>query len=379
MSMKWLTGNSSTVERFRYVTIVSLCIALIFACAGCSLLPKEEQEEQLPAISPPKISKKPEYKVTTETLETKVQAIGKLMSTQEETLYYTDPTADSGSGSNVGSGDKRIKEVYVKTGDNVKKGQLIAELDVTSLERDLRDKKLLFRKDEISMIETLKKADEMDPVDLEQAKIAFETKRTEITDLVEAIAKSKITAPFDGAVVSISVQKGDTIKAYDPIAIIADLSKLTVAADISADDLQKVAIGMETLVDINSLGEFKGKVKALPVQKNDNDQNNNFNPYDPNNQQKKDVIENYLLVELSPFPKGATRGTPLSISIITIRKENATVIPIAALRTHAGRNYVQVIDNQGNKSEVDVEVGQQTSTVVEIINGLQPGQKVVGR
>jgi macrolide-specific efflux system membrane fusion protein len=64
---------------------------------------------------------------------------------------------------------------------------------------------------------------------------------------------------------------------------------------------------------------------------------------------------------------------------VTNKKENATVIPSAALRTYAGRNYVQVVDPNGIKSEVDVEVGQQTSTLVEIIKGLSPGQKVVGK
>jgi macrolide-specific efflux system membrane fusion protein len=38
-----------------------------------------------------------------------------------------------------------------------------------------------------------------------------------------------------------------------------------------------------------------------------------------------------------------------------------------------------MIDDQGARGEVDVEVGLQTATEVEIIKGLQPGQKVVGK
>jgi macrolide-specific efflux system membrane fusion protein len=67
------------------------------------------------------------------------------------------------------------------------------------------------------------------------------------------------------------------------------------------------------------------------------------------------------------------------VSIITQKKDKAILIPLAALRTYSGRNYVQVVDNQGNKKEVDVELGQQTATDVEIVKGLTPGQKVVGR
>ena len=72
------------------------------------------------------------------------------------------------------------------------------------------------------------------------------------------------------------------------------------------------------------------------------------------------------------------RGTPLSINIITKRTENAIVIPPSTLRSIGSRTYVQVIDAEG-KREVDVEVGQQTSTKIEILKGLKPGQKVVGR
>ncbi|MNY74706.1 multidrug efflux system subunit MdtA [compost metagenome] len=65
--------------------------------------------------------------------------------------------------------------------------------------------------------------------------------------------------------------------------------------------------------------------------------------------------------------------------MIVQKKEKAVVIPAAALRTITGRNYVQVVDDKGAKREVDVEIGMQTSTDIEIVKGLTPGQKVVGR
>ncbi|HEX7057529.1 MAG TPA: efflux RND transporter periplasmic adaptor subunit [Bacilli bacterium] len=362
--------------------LLSIGMTLAISAAGCSLLPKEEQEEALPTIKPPTLSKKPEYTVTTQTLETKVRATGKLMSTQEETLYFIGANSESGSPA-ASQGEWRVKEVYVKSGDAVQKGQLIAEIDVTDMERQYRLEKLRFRKDyELPMIETLRNADQLDPGELEQKKIDFELQRQKLQDMQDAINNAKITAPFAGTVVSVMVQKGSTVQAYDPIALVADLAKLTVAAKFSAEDLQKVAVGMDAIVDINNAGQFKGKVKRLPSPASNANNNNNRGPYDPWNpnpqQPKQESIEDYLLVEIDQFPKNMARGTPLSVTIITNRKENAVVIPASALRTHAGRNYVQVVDKDG-KREVAVEVGQQTSTLVEIVKGLQPGQKVVGR
>lgn len=168
------------------------------------------------------------------------------------------------------------------------------------------------------------------------------------------------------------MRKGDLSKSYEQVAIIADLSQLAVTATISAEDQKKIAVGMDAVVDINAAGLHKGKVKQLPVAKS--------TPNDPwNPQQPKDIIENYLVVNIYPSPEGLNRGTPLSVTIITQRKENVVVIPPSALGTHIGRTYVQVIDNEGNRREVDVEIGQQTSTLIEIVKGLEPGQKVVGR
>jgi macrolide-specific efflux system membrane fusion protein len=348
--------------------VMLACVAATLIIAGgCSVLPKEDEEETLPAINPPRLSKKPEYIVKTETLETKVRGSGRLMATKEEELYFTDDT------------NKRLKDIYVKTGDNVEKGQLIAELDVSEQETQLKQRRLQLRRDELQMIETLRKADEMSAEQLEQAKIDFELKREDLNKLEETVAKAKLTAPFSGTIVSVYMKKGDTVKAYDAVAVIADLNQLTVAATISQDDLKKVAVGMEAVVDINGAGQHKGKVKQLPNPKTDSASGGDGGFYPGGEQQKPDSIDNYLLVELNEFPQNLNRGTPLSVSIITQRKENAITIPLAALRSYAGRNYVQVVDDQGNKREVDVEIGQQTPTDVEIIKGLTPGQKVVGR
>jgi macrolide-specific efflux system membrane fusion protein len=368
MYSKWWMGNLSA-RSFSPRPLAIACLAVLLAFgSGCSVLPKEDEEEKLPVIAPPKLSKKPEYVVKTDTLETKVRGSGKLMATQEEDLYFTDEAS------------RRIKTVFVKSGDKVEQGQMIAELDVTEQESQLKQKRLQTRKDELIMIETLRKADEMTVESLEQAKIDFELKREELNKLESTIAKAKLTAPYSGTIVSVFLKKGDTAQAYDAVATIADLSQLTVVGTLSADDLKKVAIGMEAVVDINAAGQHKGKVIQLPSPKADAAGSGSVGNQGGSGQPKPpDTIDNYLVVQLEPFPPGLNRGTPLSVSVITQRKEKAVIIPLSTLRSYSGRNYVQLVDDQGVKKEVDVEIGQQTSTDVEIIKGLTPGQKVVGR
>lgn len=366
MFTKWSTENSSPdtgalrKRNWRRAVLALMCGTLLLTSA-CSLLPDEAEEEVLPSITPPTISKKPEYEVIKKPWINQSAGSGKIMSEQEETLFFT-------------LDGKPIKEILVKNGDAVKAGQSIALLDVDDMQKDLRQKRLALRKDEVELKGTLRQKDEMDPVQFEEAQILYEEKRQAIADLEADIAKGTITAPFEGTIVSVAAKKGANSKKYDPVATIANTSRLTVAAKLSKDDLKKVAPGMEVEVSINTVSKsLKGKVKALPVATSENSGGGQGNEPD------QDSLDKYLTVELlEKLPASVTRGTPLSISVITERRKDVTVIPLAALRTIGSRTYVQVVDEKG-KREVDVEVGAQGSTEVEIKAGLEPGQKVVGR
>ncbi|WP_168120719.1 efflux RND transporter periplasmic adaptor subunit [Paenibacillus sp. HB172176] len=354
MFMKWWTGN------FAKRSLIALICLLLVVTSGCALLPDEKEEETLPEIIPPQISKKPEIEVVTKTLETKVQVIGKLISLQEETMYFT-------------LDNRHLKELYVKTGDTVKAGDIIGELDVEDLQKQLRTAQLSFKSEENAMKETLRMRDEMDPLEFEQKQIAFEEQRQSLLDMQDEISKAVLTAPFDGTIVSVSAVKGDAITAYDPIAIVADPSLITAAAKLTKTELSKITVGMEAVVTISNVGSFKGKVKQLPVASTDSNGNSG-----QGGENKPERPEDYMILDVPDLPKDLNRGTPISINVITSRTENAVVIPPSALRNIGARTYVQVIDEDG-KREVDVEVGQQTAVDVEILQGLEPGQKVVGK
>ena len=366
MSMKWWTAYSSPANNRsgrraagRRTAGVLAAAMLSIAVAGCGLLPSEPQEEDLSAIHLPQISKKPEYEVTTKTLETKVSGSGRILTAKEKTMYFT-------------LDGRRIKKLYIQSGQQVKAGDPLAELDVEDLRKSLRTQQLAIKKQELEIKKLLRQKDEMDPVDFETQMIGFEEQRQQVVDMEADIAKATLTAEFDGTIVSLSVQEGDQVKAYDQICVIADPSRKVVAATLSKDDLAKVAVGMEVQVDIGNVGKLQGTIKQLPIP----DDSNSGGRGGSNTPMR---LDQYLLIDVPDLPDTVERGTPLSASVILDRRPNAVVIPLAALRSIGGRTYVQVAEADGSKREVDVEVGQQTSTDAEILQGLKPGQKVVGR
>lgn len=369
MFMKWLMvslfpDKRNKREKWRCMMVIVMC-GILMPTSGCTLLSDEEQEEVLPTITSPTISKKPEYIVEQADWISTISASGKVMSEQEEILFFQ-------------LDNKSIKEVLVKNGDTVKAGQTLLVLDTVDFERELVRKKLDERKLEVDMKAVLRKKDEMDPAQFEEEKRLFEQSRQFVRDLQNDIAKATIKAPFDGIVVNLMEKKGNMSKKNNPVITIANTARLAVALDVPKEDLQKVVPGMDVELSINSVDQkLKGKVKTLPAPSpsGNNQSETNANGYSMSEQ---DRIDRYVIVELSKkLPANVTRGLPLGATIIIQKRNNVMHIPPSALRTSGPRTYVQVVEKD-RKFEVDVEVGERDATKVEIKKGLTPGQKVVG-
>ncbi|TCM89076.1 macrolide-specific efflux system membrane fusion protein [Paenibacillus sp. BK033] len=356
LSIRWRTAGCKSRNKKGRAAGLLLAVVGFTLLAGCSLMPQEEETEALPQIKVPKISQKPEYPVQRKTLELKATGSGKLLSVREENLFFE-------------TDNRRITDVHVQAGDKVKKGQVLAELDPGDLNSQIRRKEIDIEKTELDLKEAMRGDSEAaDSVILRKQQLDYELMKEELAELREELNSLKLVAPYSGTIVSFTAEKGDLARAYEAIGRIADMDLLVVAVQFNTSDMDSIAPGMETLVDINAVGEFKGKVKRLPVDDGQSGDNGG-----------EESLDAYALIELDKPPDGLGRGTPLSASVIVQRKENVLTIPIAALRTQNSRHYVLVAGKDGSKGEVDVETGIQTSTDVEIIKGLEEGQKVVGK
>lgn len=361
MYMRWQMDDSTAAAakklRFKRLLgrsgLIMVMAAILCSTTGCSLLPKEDPIEVVPIIDPPKLSKKPEYNVIEATIEQKVRASGKLMSLEQAELFFR-------------SDNYRIAAIHYQIGDTVKKGEVIAELETEDLESQIKQKDIQLQKAQLTMKEKLRNMTEQNETLVKLDQLDLQLQQEEFNKLKKSLEKARITAPFSGEITYLAKQEGDMESAYETIAILSNPAKLTVVARFSTADLNAVVTGMEAIVDINTVGQFKGKVVKLPVVQN-------------NDSVENQTIDDYVIIQLDEMPPDLVEDTPLSATIITESKAKAVQIPVAALRTQGARNYVLVVDGEGNKREVDVEVGLTTATAVEIIKGLAPGQKVVGK
>ena len=76
---------------------------------------------------------------------------------------------------------------------------------------------------------------------------------------------------------------------------------------------------------------------------------------------------------------GIEVGTSGTIQFVMSKKEQVLCIPVTTLNEADGKYYVYVVDETGMRQVKWVEVGLIGNTTVEILNGLEEGEKVIRR
>lgn len=129
-----------------------------------------------------------------------------------------------------------VTGVFVKAGDQVKKGDLLATIDDTSQAYNLANFE--------SMIEE---------AELEGSKRKLELLEMQRTMAMNSLDYTKAYANFDGVVASVTVDEGDFFSAGDKAMVIIDRSKLKATVEIDEIDIQSITTGMEAVLTFDSL------------------------------------------------------------------------------------------------------------------------------
>jgi RND family efflux transporter MFP subunit len=173
----------------------------------------------------------------------------------------------------------------------------------------------------------------------------------------------EVTSPWNGTVSAVLVAEGARVDVTTPVATVSDLDHLAVNVNLSEFDVAQVEVGMRAAVDVDALGgeTFYGKVVFVALTGTDTG----------------GVVTFPVRVGLSDT-EGLKPGMNTSVRIIVAKKLNAIRVPLEAVSTNdADQEFVMVLDEEGQQTEVEVETGLENNERIEIVEGVKAGTRVV--
>ena len=324
-----------------------------------------------------------EEKVALKTLQNSVTATG----TIEAVTSVTVGTQVSGI----------VNKLYVDYNSQVKKGQVIAELDKTNLLSELNTAKanlasaqssLNYQAANMERYKTLYKKGLVSADEYENALLTYRQAKEQVASSKENVQRAQtnlgyatITSPIDGTVISKSVEEGQTVAASfntpELFTIAKDLTNMQVVANVDEADIGNVKEGDRVTFTVDAYRDdtFEGTVKQVRLEATTT---NNVVTYE--------VVISAPNADLKLKP-----GLTANVTIYTQERSGVLAVANKALRFTPTKETVgkdmKIVDCKG-KNKVwtlngntltahPVTIGQSDGINTEITKGLKQGDKIV--
>lgn len=309
----------------------------------------------------------------------------------------------------------QIKKLYVRLGQVVRKGQMIAEIDdltqqnnVKQTEASLRSlqalrasKTALLNNSQLTYMRQQKliREDAGAQADLDLAKSNLDSITSDIealnADIVRAqiavdtaklnLGYTRIKAPLDGMIVAIPVEEGQTVNSVQSaptIVKIAQLNKMTVEAKISEADVINVKKGMPVYFSV--LGRphyFYRGLTLRDIEPAPDSINTDTNSGVATNTKPTNSAIYYNGIFDVTNPDGLLRiSMTAQVYVILCSAKNVLVIPTLAINFDPNDSTigtVNVINKLGRIKQRDVRIGITSTMESQIVSGLNVGDEVI--
>ncbi|UXI00080.1 efflux RND transporter periplasmic adaptor subunit [Photobacterium sp. TY1-4] len=156
-----------------------------------------------------------------------------------------------------------VESLQIRKGQRVTEGQPLLRLDKADRELQLKRAQALLRvrEKEFNASRSLRAKGLQGEVALSQAEAALIEAKATVRNLELALEDTAITAPFDGIVENLLVEKGDYLGIGDPVATIVDLNPLVISADVSERHIQNIRSGLDANITLVDGAKTKGELR----------------------------------------------------------------------------------------------------------------------
>ena len=296
-------------------------------------------------------------------------------------------------GDTVSKGDVLVKirqDVYISMVERAEAVLNAARSDYLQQKAQFKQAEINFKRNKILFNENVISAAEYETSQLnyeiarEQltaAQYGVSSGRAALKEATENLTKTVICAPMDGTISMVAVKIGERVvgtsqMAGTEIMRIADLSDMEVVVDVNENDILKLNSGNSAKIDIDACpGQlFEGIVTQIA--------NSATNLY--SNFEQVTTFEVRIGIKCdttagvtSPSTLPFRPGMSARVTIVTGQRADIVTVPIEAVFIRNGIECVWKVDDKNIVHATPVMSGIQDFSSIEIITGLEPGNRIV--
>ncbi len=253
----------------------------------------------------------------------------------------------------------RIERLLVAPGQQVKRGDLLAQLDAREIQAKL-DQALALREQATRDLERARKLFEQkitSQAEFDTAQARAGVTAGAVTETQTALGYTKILAPFNGVIARKLADVGDLAAPGKPIVEMEDPAALRFEADMPEALAQEIKIGDKLPVRVSAVTtDLEGTVVEMaPV---------------------ADPSSRTFLVKLDLPPAEGVRDGQFGRVLVPTGKTETVWVPASALIVRGQMETVFVAVN-GHAQLRLVRTGKRTNSEVELLAGISRGEKVV--
>jgi len=258
-----------------------------------------------------------------------------------------------------------VKAIYVKEGQQVSKGQILAQLDDSYLKNNIAElnTRLALAKTTFERQERLWKQKIGSEMQFLQAKAQKENFENSLASLKTQARKMKIIAPFSGVVDEIFPKTGELTSPQMPVVRLLNLSNVYVEAEVTESYLHNIKTGTEVKVYFPSINKkIDSEISQI---------GNYINPENRSFKARINILNKDKLIKANLLA---------SLKILDFKADGIIIPSTLVKQDQNGDDYVYIIESRnGDKTVVKklVDIGEEYNHEVFVSSGLTKNDTLV--
>jgi len=328
--------------------IITLAVLAVVALIGARLVSNKKKIDE---------KNKP---VTVSNAAIPVTVVEVREDTVSQTLIKTGNLIPFRETSLMATSQGQVQKVNFELGSNVSKGATLIQIDTKLNELALQATQLNIDKlkKDVTRYNTLYAGNATTELQLNQTKFDYDNAVNKAEQITKQIQDATVKSPISGRIVKKDIEVGEFVNAGTVLATILDVSRLKVQVMVNEKDVYQLREGQKVKVtaDVISGKMYSGQISYIAPRGNE---------------------EHSYPVEITVANSGQLKaGTFVNVDFSQKSNERSLQIPRVALVESIKNPYVYVV-NQNVAQQRKLKIGRELGDNVEVIDGLQPGDRVV--